>query len=329
MEIKRRLEVNEINTNVECYLTNKRGDTEEVLTYEELSDLEEENLCEGNEIVEVFRIETDIFLFETPLCKEFIEFNHLLQIDVDVLTRDLLGFKMYEDYNNAWIYKWNSKVPWVDEKPWNYHELDYELMLKLEEYWWGKKEEEESSEDDWRNNLPNDEWEHCEHTTYIETDVNSNHDTYYNVCQMFKNHEGINNDNDAIQENQEWFDDHEPMEDYDDDDDIGDLDDYLILNDAPYYVDEEEEGFKDIMSKLLGIPYKKPPTFKSKKFEVIKYSFRPAKEYVAIREYEYDIWVLKEASRISSPALQSFNPGQSFLQSFELHLWPFDQAVDT
>ncbi|GJY62546.1 reverse transcriptase domain-containing protein [Tanacetum coccineum] len=256
---------------------------------QKLSDLEEENLCEGNEIVEVFRIETDIFLFETPLCKEFIEFNHLLQIDVDVLTRDLLGFKMYEDYNNAWIYKWNSKVPWVDEKPWNYHELDYELMLKLEEYWWGKKEEEESSEDAWRNNLPNDEWEHCEHTNYIETDVNSNHDTYYNVCQIFKNHAGINNDNDAIQANQERFDDHEPMED-DDDDDIRDLDDYLILNDAPYYVDEEEEGFKDIRSKLLGIPYKKPPTFKSKKFEVIKYSFRPAKEYVAITEYKYDIW---------------------------------------
>ncbi|GJR07996.1 hypothetical protein Tco_0790648 [Tanacetum coccineum] len=60
---------------------------------EELSDLEEENLCEGNEIAEVFRIETDIFLFETPLCKEFKEFNHLLQIDVDVLIGDLLGFK--------------------------------------------------------------------------------------------------------------------------------------------------------------------------------------------------------------------------------------------
>ncbi|GJV99209.1 reverse transcriptase domain-containing protein [Tanacetum coccineum] len=38
---------------------------------------------------------------------------------------------------------------------------------------------------------------------------------------------------------------------------------------------------------------------------------------------------LEEASRISSLALQTFNPGQSFLQSFELHLWPFDQAEDT
>ncbi|GJR26782.1 hypothetical protein Tco_1103014 [Tanacetum coccineum] len=83
---------------------------------------------------------------------------------------------------------------------------------------------------------------------------------------MFKNRARINNDNDGIQTNQEWFDDNEPMKD-DDDDDIGDLDDYLIPKDAPYYVDEEEEGFKERRSKLLRIPYKKPPMFKSEKFE--------------------------------------------------------------
>ncbi|GJZ32254.1 hypothetical protein Tco_0577690 [Tanacetum coccineum] len=100
MEIKRRLEVNEINTDVECdppnvefaiwlaskfnnhmtmdgYTKNalwiywKRGDDEEVLTYDELSNLEKENLHEGNKIAKVFKIETDVFLFETPLCKEF------------------------------------------------------------------------------------------------------------------------------------------------------------------------------------------------------------------------------------------------------------------
>ncbi|GJV85030.1 hypothetical protein Tco_1524928 [Tanacetum coccineum] len=112
MEIKRRLEVNGINTYVECDPTNvefpkwlaskfnnhktmdwytnnllwiywKRGDDEEVFTYDELSDLEEENVSEENEIVEIFRIEMDTFDFETPLCKEFKEFNHLLLIDVD------------------------------------------------------------------------------------------------------------------------------------------------------------------------------------------------------------------------------------------------------
>ncbi|GJX35905.1 hypothetical protein Tco_0247462, partial [Tanacetum coccineum] len=147
IKIKSRLEVHGINTDVECDPTNvefpkwlaskfnnhktmdwytkntlwlywKRGDDEEVLTYDEFSDLEEENLREDIEIAEIFRIETDIFDFEAPLCKEFKEFNHLLQIDIDVLTGDLPGFKTYEDYKNAWIYEWNNKVPWVEEKPW-------------------------------------------------------------------------------------------------------------------------------------------------------------------------------------------------------------------
>nr|GEW53767.1 zf-BED domain-containing protein [Tanacetum cinerariifolium] len=87
------------------------------------------------------------------------------------------------------------------------------------------------------------------------------------------------------------FDKRKPMED---DDDISDLDEYLIPRDAPYYVNEEEEGFKERRIKLLEIPYKKPPTFKSEKFKVIKYSLGAAKEYVSIKEYEYDIWLRTE-----------------------------------
>ncbi|GKF37678.1 hypothetical protein Tco_0114436 [Tanacetum coccineum] len=51
MEIKRRLE----------------GDDEEVLTEDELSNLEEEDLHEDTEIAKISRIETDKFNFETPL----------------------------------------------------------------------------------------------------------------------------------------------------------------------------------------------------------------------------------------------------------------------
>nr|GEU52058.1 reverse transcriptase domain-containing protein [Tanacetum cinerariifolium] len=94
----------------------KKGDDEEVLTYDEFSNLEEENLCEGDEIANVFKIEIHIFLFETPQCKEFKEFSHLFHIDVDVLIKDLSGFKTYEDYKNN--YEWNNRVPWIDEKPW-------------------------------------------------------------------------------------------------------------------------------------------------------------------------------------------------------------------
>ncbi|GKE26090.1 hypothetical protein Tco_1441474, partial [Tanacetum coccineum] len=58
---------------------------------------------------------------------------------------------------------------WLKECFGNYHDLYYELMLKLEEYWWGKKEEEESSEDAWSNYLPNDEWEQFERANYTES----------------------------------------------------------------------------------------------------------------------------------------------------------------
>ncbi|GKG18639.1 hypothetical protein Tco_0372937, partial [Tanacetum coccineum] len=59
-----------------------RGDDEVELTDDESSDDEDE-------IVEVFRINTNLFNFETPMCKAFKEFNYLLQVDPDLLTKTL------------------------------------------------------------------------------------------------------------------------------------------------------------------------------------------------------------------------------------------------
>ncbi|GKD76621.1 hypothetical protein Tco_1339242 [Tanacetum coccineum] len=87
------------------------GDDEVELTDEEFSDNEDE-------VSEVFRIDTNIFDFETPMFKAFKEFNYLLQINLDLLTKDIEGFKTYEEYKDDWIYEWNGDIPWVDEKPW-------------------------------------------------------------------------------------------------------------------------------------------------------------------------------------------------------------------
>ncbi|GKE39742.1 hypothetical protein Tco_1463147 [Tanacetum coccineum] len=87
------------------------GDDEVELTDEESSD-------NDDEIAKVFRINTNIFDYETPLCSTFNEFNYLLKVDPDILTKDIIGFKTYEDYKDDWIYEWNKDVPWVDEKPW-------------------------------------------------------------------------------------------------------------------------------------------------------------------------------------------------------------------
>ncbi|GJX64429.1 putative reverse transcriptase domain-containing protein [Tanacetum coccineum] len=157
----------------------------EARTNDKLSNLEEENMGEGNEIAKIFRIETNIFHFETLLCKAFKEFSYLLLIDVDVLTGDIPGFKIVRTNNDG-----------------------------------------------------------------------------------------------TIQANQEWFSECELMED---DGDVSDLDDYLLPSNAPYYVNEEEERFKERRCKLLGIPYVKPPTCRSEKFKVTKYSFGPVEEYIAIK----------------------------------------------
>ncbi|GKE71883.1 hypothetical protein Tco_1529955, partial [Tanacetum coccineum] len=88
-----------------------RGDDEVELTDEESSDDEED-------IAEVFRFDTNIFDYVTPLCSTFKEFNYLLEVDPYLLTKDIIGFKTYEDYKDDWIYEWNKDVPWADEKPW-------------------------------------------------------------------------------------------------------------------------------------------------------------------------------------------------------------------
>ncbi|GKC72866.1 hypothetical protein Tco_1118749, partial [Tanacetum coccineum] len=87
-------------------------------TNEKSSNLEETNHDDEQEISEIFRIETNLFDYKTPLCEKFKEFNYLLKIDPNVLTKDIERFKTYEKYKDDWIYEWNENVPWVHEKPW-------------------------------------------------------------------------------------------------------------------------------------------------------------------------------------------------------------------
>ncbi|GJV95946.1 hypothetical protein Tco_1547523 [Tanacetum coccineum] len=91
----------------------KLGSDEIKPTNEETSDLEETNHDDEQEIDEIFRIKTNLFDYETPLCKKFKEFNYLLKIDPDLLTKDIKGFKTYEEYKDDLIYEWNENVPWL------------------------------------------------------------------------------------------------------------------------------------------------------------------------------------------------------------------------
>ncbi|GKE74482.1 hypothetical protein Tco_1536523 [Tanacetum coccineum] len=97
--------------------TPKMGGDEIEVSDDESSDLEE-YWSDKEETAEIFKIETNVFDYETPLCLAFNEFNYLLKVDPDLLIKDILGFKTYEYYKDDWIYKWNENVPWVYEKPW-------------------------------------------------------------------------------------------------------------------------------------------------------------------------------------------------------------------
>nr|GEX08185.1 hypothetical protein [Tanacetum cinerariifolium] len=114
--------------NVPCDL-NRDDDSEQQMSQEfdndmegddevELTDEESSNSNDEREVAGIFRIKTNVFDFKTPLCSNFKEFNYLLQIDPDVLTKDIEGFKTYKEYKDDWIYVWNKYVPWVHEKPW-------------------------------------------------------------------------------------------------------------------------------------------------------------------------------------------------------------------
>nr|GEU66702.1 hypothetical protein [Tanacetum cinerariifolium] len=131
-------------------------------------DPEEGNLIEEAEIAEIFRIESDIFDFDTPLCKA------------------------YEEHKNAWIYEWNKDVSWKKgdiamEEIYGMIRIRDEIYFEIYEWYQNLKEcelkdealnykamlkesmnvEEESSDDARTHHSPRNEWEDFEHANHI------------------------------------------------------------------------------------------------------------------------------------------------------------------
>ncbi|GJX66000.1 hypothetical protein Tco_0300343 [Tanacetum coccineum] len=75
----------------------KMGGDEIEVSDDESSNLEE-YWSDKEEIAEIFKIETDIFDYETPLCLAFNEFNYLLKVDPDLLTKDIMGHGLIMEY---------------------------------------------------------------------------------------------------------------------------------------------------------------------------------------------------------------------------------------
>ncbi|GKE03576.1 hypothetical protein Tco_1395594 [Tanacetum coccineum] len=96
-----------------------RGDDEVVLSNKEVSDLKDEYNDDKHEITEIFRIETNFFEYETPLCTKFNKFNYLLIIDTKLFTHDIQRTETYEDYKN----ELNNEP----DEPWSENGIPYEI----------------------------------------------------------------------------------------------------------------------------------------------------------------------------------------------------------
>ncbi|GJZ68812.1 hypothetical protein Tco_0632362 [Tanacetum coccineum] len=78
----------------------KMGGDEIKVSDDESSDFKEYWSDKEEKTAEILKIETDIFDYETPLRLAFNEFNYLLKVDPDLLIKDIMGFKTYEDYKD-------------------------------------------------------------------------------------------------------------------------------------------------------------------------------------------------------------------------------------
>ncbi|GJT34111.1 hypothetical protein Tco_0924530 [Tanacetum coccineum] len=239
-------------------LPNKLGSDEIEPTNEKTSNFEETNHDDEQEISEIIRIETNLFDYETSLCEKLKEFNYLLKIDPDVLTKDIEGFKTYEEYKDDWIYEWNKDVPWVHEKPWMddgawKEPTPVKHYCKPFNYETGCSEWPTCSwrEDGYCNgrNLPGayivGNSLHYQDFEWYEalTDSELKEEALRNKAIM----EGlINEDDESCDEDNE----------------------------------ERYELFDDATQEL--------PIFNVRRFEMIKYSFRGDEEYVAVKEDEHD-----------------------------------------
>ncbi|GJV77063.1 hypothetical protein Tco_1508647 [Tanacetum coccineum] len=88
---------------------------------------EDDNPHETDNVLEIFKIEGNLFDFETPLCKAFYEFNYLLKIDTDLFTYDIQNFKTYDEYER----ELNNDIVKGTEEPWSENRVPYQLCDQI------------------------------------------------------------------------------------------------------------------------------------------------------------------------------------------------------
>ncbi|GKA11050.1 hypothetical protein Tco_0690483 [Tanacetum coccineum] len=247
--------------------------------------MEAEEGDDPDDIAEIFKIEGNLFDYETPLCKAFNDFNYLLKTDTNLFTFDIQGIKTYEGYELNNNMTGDLEEPWSDngipcqlcdhicelyrfksgKSKWptcsldiegfcnegelsgmvrvgcmtyfqdhkcsfeNFHELDHDVLVKLEECWWKVNAHEVA---------PFTRWENYGHRPYANAKTEKAYDPYLDINHIFgRNYEADNASNN--QDNQEHKKEHHD-----------------------------------------------PSTCRVKRFEMIKYSFNVDDECAAFKEHE-------------------------------------------
>ncbi|GKE11395.1 hypothetical protein Tco_1414946 [Tanacetum coccineum] len=253
-----------------------RGDDEVELT-------DEESFNDEDEITEVFKIDTNLFDFETPMCKAFKEFKYLLQIDPDL---DIEGFKTYEDYKNDWIYEWNKDVPCVNKKPYTNAGVwtkptPVKHTCKPFNYKTGCSEWPTCS---WKNNG------YCNGGNLPGTYIIGNQ-LHYQDYEWYEALEESELKDKALRNNA-------IMEGFIDDDNESRYEQKRQWKIYTNYDDTYKINHVDYKSEELCEVHELPVT-NIRRYMMIKYSFNNDEEYVVVKEDEYDdlIIIRKEACR--------------------------------
>ncbi|GKD82124.1 hypothetical protein Tco_1348963 [Tanacetum coccineum] len=238
-----------------------RGDDEVVLSNKEVLDLKDKNNDDEHEITEIFRIETNLFDYKTPLCTRFNELNYLLKVDTELFTHDVERTKTYEDYEN----KLNKEVG----EPWSKNRVPYEIYDHICEPFYFKNGKTKwltcnSNEDGFCNGGELLGMVRVGYMTYFQ-----DYEWYDDLTDSSLKDEALKQK--AIYE-KSWGNATQRMVEVGNDSDI----------------QEKEEQHKEGQCDLFNDPALKPPVCKIRRFEMIKYSFRQEEEYVDLKEYEYD-----------------------------------------
>ncbi|GKD04164.1 hypothetical protein Tco_1179138 [Tanacetum coccineum] len=154
---------------------------------DEIEVFDDEYWSDEDETAEIFKIETDGFDYETPLCLAFNEFNYLLKVDLDILAKDIVGCLEWPTYSwreDGYCNGGNLPGAYHIGNSLHYQDLEwYEALedselkdeaLKNKAIMEGLISDDESSNDCWKRWKSHDNYHHdydegeYDHETYKE-----------------------------------------------------------------------------------------------------------------------------------------------------------------